>query len=100
MFFGGEFSHAVFKTPKLGDFRVQSDHGGSVELRPFAPSLLADAQRALNAVPFETTYARVDGLDIDGRLEVMEIELIEPELFTRYVVGSAQKFADIIQRRL
>ena len=29
IFFGGEFSHAVLKTPSSGDFRVQNDFGGT-----------------------------------------------------------------------
>jgi glutathione synthase/RimK-type ligase-like ATP-grasp enzyme len=30
MVIDGQFSHAIRKTPKAGDFRVQDDHGGSV----------------------------------------------------------------------
>ena len=29
IFFSGQFSHAVIKTPKAGDFRVQHDFGGA-----------------------------------------------------------------------
>ena len=29
---GNEFTHAVKKTAKKGDFRVQDDHGGKVEI--------------------------------------------------------------------
>ncbi|HEY2580874.1 MAG TPA: hypothetical protein VGI43_03665, partial [Mucilaginibacter sp.] len=31
IFFNKVFSHAVLKKPKTGDFRVQKDHGGTVE---------------------------------------------------------------------
>src|SRR6185369_12155313 len=31
LFFGGRYSHAVYKRPKKGDFRVQDDYGGSRE---------------------------------------------------------------------
>ena len=32
MLFGGEYSHSVLKKQKKGDFRVQDDFGGSVEI--------------------------------------------------------------------
>src|SRR5262249_21604633 len=36
LFFGGEFSHAVKKHPKAGEWRVQSEYGGTSV--PFVPS--------------------------------------------------------------
>ena len=30
MFFGGEFSHAVSKVPRSGEFRVQPEYGGII----------------------------------------------------------------------
>ena len=32
MLIGGEFSHAILKKAKKGDFRVQDDFGGTVEV--------------------------------------------------------------------
>ena len=32
MFMGGNYTHAVRKIAKPGDFRVQDDHGGRVEV--------------------------------------------------------------------
>jgi glutathione synthase/RimK-type ligase-like ATP-grasp enzyme len=83
MLFGGEFSHAVVKRPKSGDFRVQEYHGG-VTLPCKAPPAGAVklAQSALGAAPAEAAYARVDIVpDDDGVLRIMELELIEPSLF-------------------
>jgi hypothetical protein len=31
MFFNGNFSHSTLKVPKTGDFRVQSEYGGTVQ---------------------------------------------------------------------
>ncbi|HWW62027.1 MAG TPA: hypothetical protein VN181_11720, partial [Thermoanaerobaculia bacterium] len=80
VFFRGEYSHAVFKRPKSGDFRVQSDFGGSVTAMAPPPALIDDARAILAGID-DTLYARVDGLEIGGRLLLMEIELIEPVLF-------------------
>jgi glutathione synthase/RimK-type ligase-like ATP-grasp enzyme len=83
MFFGGEFSHAVVKRPKSGDFRVQP-HLGGVTLPCAGPpaGAVALATQALAAAPAPATYARVDIVpDDDGSLMIMELELIEPALF-------------------
>jgi len=80
IFFGGQFSHAVLKRPRTGDFRVQNDFGGTSELADSPPHLLASAIRAVEAVD-ATLYARVDGVVDEGQFRLMELELIEPMLF-------------------
>jgi len=45
------------------------------------PRLVADAGAVMAAVPGHPLYARVDGVERDGRLMLMELELIEPHLF-------------------
>lgn len=104
MLFSGEYSHAVVKRPKTGDFRVQEYHGG-VTLPCKAPPVGAIplAQAALAAAPAEAVYARVDIVpDDQGVLRIMELELIEPSLFldhapdggaafTRAILSSVQK---------
>lgn len=84
MIMGGEFTHAVLKKPKSGDFRVQDDFGGSVA--PYMPSNaeIAFAEAAVAACPTPPIYARVDIIeDNKGELALIEIELIEPELWFR-----------------
>lgn len=94
MFFAGQFSHAVLKRPRSGDFRVQSEHGGTVEDVSDPPeSVVAAARRAVALAPAVPTYARVDGLMIDDRFILMELELIEPELFLWRREGSADRLA-------
>ena len=80
IFFGGQFSHAVLKRPRTGDFRVQNDFGGTAELADPPPHLLTSAIRAVEAVD-PTLYARVDGVVDEGQFRLMELELIEPMLF-------------------
>jgi glutathione synthase/RimK-type ligase-like ATP-grasp enzyme len=96
LFFGGEFSHAVLKTPKAGDFRVQSEHGGNAEAAQPAPAFLAQARQILSAIPEPALYARVDACDVDGRLVLMELELIEPDLFLRMTREAPARFAAAI----
>ncbi len=95
--FGGRYTHAVRKVAKAGDFRVQDDHGGTV--RAYQPTrqqieLAESATAACSPVP---AYARADIIrDNDGRLAIMELELIEPELWIRYHPASADVFATAV----
>jgi glutathione synthase/RimK-type ligase-like ATP-grasp enzyme len=82
MLFNGEFSHAVVKRPKAGDFRVQEHLGGLTLPSAAPPGSVELAQQALAAAPAQATYARVDIVPGDeGTLKIMELELIEPALF-------------------
>ncbi len=97
MVFGGRYSHAVRKIPKAGDFRVQDDHGGRVlDRRPTADQI-ALAERAVAACSPVPAYGRVDMIRDDaGHLAVMELELIEPELWLRNHPRAAENFASAI----
>ncbi|MEZ6185585.1 MAG: hypothetical protein R3F62_11315 [Planctomycetota bacterium] len=94
IYFAGAFSHAVLKVPVAGDYRVQSDFGGAVlPLRTVAAPVLAAAEAALAAAPVPWTYARVDGLVLAGRFVLMELELLEPELFLPQHPDAPARFA-------
>ncbi len=83
MLFDGEYSHAVVKRPKSGDFRVQPHLGGvTLPSRGAARRASSWRKQALAAAPAKATYARVDIVpDDEGVLRIMELELIEPALF-------------------
>ncbi|MEM9388880.1 MAG: hypothetical protein AAF149_13490 [Bacteroidota bacterium] len=81
VFLNGEFSHAVLKKPKPNDFRVQSDFGGSYQLVEVDPEIVKQAKKVVSLQPELPLYARVDGLVLNDQFLLMEIELIEPELF-------------------
>ncbi len=76
-----EYSHAVLKRPRAGDFRVQTDFGGTLE--PLAPTaeVVAFGDRVLAAVRHPWLYARVDLVETEHGPVLMELELIEPDLF-------------------
>jgi hypothetical protein len=51
------------------------------------------AEQAVAAVPFDVLYARVDIIrDNTGKLAIMELEMIEPELFFRYKPEAADSW--------
>ena len=97
MVFGGRYSHAVRKVAKAGDFRVQDDFGGKVyEYHPTAEQIEL-AERAAAVCSPVPVYGRADMVrGNDGRLAIMELELIEPELWLRLHPPAADTFADAV----
>ena len=97
MLMGGRYTHAVLKQAKPGDFRVQDDFGGSVQAYTPTPEEIAFAERAFAVCDPAPLYGRVDLVtDNEGRLAVVELELIEPELWFRYHPPSAEVLADAL----
>ncbi|MAU13069.1 MAG: hypothetical protein CL607_24845 [Anaerolineaceae bacterium] len=86
LFFGGTFSHLVLKKPAENAYFVQAEYGGTTTLIDAieahyveqAEDILSAATQIIGHTP---TYARVDVIDDGGTLVLMELELIEPELF-------------------
>lgn len=101
MVFGNQFSHAVLKKAKEGDFRVQDDYGGTVHEHHASDEEIAFALKVVGACPEEPAYARIDLLlDNDGELAVSELELIEPELWFRHNPKAASLLAKEVIKRL
>jgi glutathione synthase/RimK-type ligase-like ATP-grasp enzyme len=100
VFLGGEYSHAVLKRPAEGDFRVQEHLGGSSAPAEADQALVAQAGSALVAVGQPLLYARVDGVERDGRLVLTELEIIEPSLCLGLAPGAGQRFAEAILQLL
>lgn len=107
LYFGGAFSHALQKTPKSGDYRVQSIYGGHEH--PYTPTSEErdQARSILDVLDFTPLYARVDLLrSNDGRLLLIELELIEPYLYLPFSQGEggdnkgAQKLAKAVLKKL
>jgi glutathione synthase/RimK-type ligase-like ATP-grasp enzyme len=93
VFLGGAYSHAILKQPAAGDFRVQEDFGGVSRGTLAAPDVVRQAAAILGSIPEPCLYARVDGLVVDGRLLVMELELTEPSLFLDCDPDAARRLA-------
>lgn len=100
IFFNGQFSHAVLKTPAKADFRVQHYFGGTIkEIFP-SPKMLDSAQRLIDEFAPDSLYGRVDGVDIDGVFHLMELELIEPYLFLGLSEKAIPNYKKALEKRL
>jgi glutathione synthase/RimK-type ligase-like ATP-grasp enzyme len=96
VFFAGELSHAVLKTPKEGDFRVQKDFGGTSAPGVAPRRVIECAERTLGLVREPWLYARVDLVDAADGVRLMELEMLEPDLFLRHHPEAPRRFAEAI----
>ena len=95
----GKYTHAVRKKARKGDFRVQDDHGGTVEKYNALKEEVLFAEHCITLCPEKPVYARVDIIyDNKGRICLNELELIEPELWFRNFPKAAMLLAQEIKR--
>jgi glutathione synthase/RimK-type ligase-like ATP-grasp enzyme len=100
IFIDGEYSHAVVQRPVAGDYRVQLMFGGVATVTDPSPDVLESARAVLAAVGGQPLYARVDGVVVNGRFLLMELELIEPYLFLPESPQATQKLAAAVAERV
>lgn len=97
----GHLTHAVRKRPASGDFRVQSIWGGTAERAEPAPEHVELAERALSQLASTPLYARVDFVsDLDDQPCLIELELIEPNLFLSTHPPAVAALADAVLLRI
>jgi glutathione synthase/RimK-type ligase-like ATP-grasp enzyme len=96
IFFNKKFSHAVNKKPVPDDFRIQVQFGGIYRLVHPDAQLIAEAQKIVDTFTGKLLYARVDGIVIDNKLHLMEVECIEPDLYFNLSAGSLERFVNAI----
>jgi hypothetical protein len=99
-FFGGEYSHAILKTPEQGDFRTQEEHGADIKSITASRRLIEAAQNVLALVDPVPVYVRADFVrGAADHFLLMELELIEPSLYLRTDAGAADRFARAFDER-
>lgn len=101
IYVGGELTHAVRKRPAPGDFRVQSIWGGTSERTEPVAAQVELAEQALAQLAASPLYARVDLVDdLDGEPCLIELELIEPNLYLDGHPPAAAQLADAVIKQL
>lgn len=101
LFVGGRFSHAVRKVAAAGDFRIQPQFGGQFSAFTPEPADRALAERVVAALPAAPLYARIDLVRLpDGSLALMEVEVIEPDLYVEQEPAVPARLADALLARL
>ncbi|HEX5990252.1 MAG TPA: hypothetical protein VFY75_08580 [Solirubrobacterales bacterium] len=101
IYIDGELSHTVRKRPAEGDFRVQSIWGGTVAPADPEPKHVEVAERALSQLQEPPLYARVDLVtDLAGNPALIELELIEPNLYLNTDQTGADRLASAVLTQL
>ena len=98
LFFGGTFSHAILKTPKDGDFRVQHSHGGSFSQAALDHTFIQKAGAYVEKFAKGSLYVRVDGIIKDDEFYLMELEMIEPYLYLDEADGAFDRYYDALMK--
>ena len=93
---GDSWSHAVRKMPPAGGFLVHERHGGRLSDHTPTDREVTVAEAALACAPAPVHAARVDLVRFDGEPVVMELELIEPELFLRRSPDAPRRLAEAL----
>jgi glutathione synthase/RimK-type ligase-like ATP-grasp enzyme len=96
IYLGGQLSHSVNKQPAAGDYRVQEHHGGRVSRHEPSEDEIAVAQAALAYLDAPLVYARVDLVHGEDGPMVIELELIEPELFLGVEPSAPARLAELV----
>ena len=102
-YFNGEYSHAILKTPKQDDFRVQEEHGGRLQTVEPEQELLNCATKCMTAIKDihqMPLYARLDLVRFDDTFVLMEAELIEPSLYFNMDDESPKRFVEALLAKL
>jgi hypothetical protein len=94
IFLKKKFSHLVLKTPANGDFRAGIRQGANVKALPESQNfeLINHAKKIVNYLEQDLLYARVDMVKSD-KIYLMELELIEPLLYSDFAKNFAEKYA-------
>jgi glutathione synthase/RimK-type ligase-like ATP-grasp enzyme len=101
IYIDGTFSHTVRKRPAPGDFRVQSIWGGTFERADPTSEHVEIAERALARIEPTPLYARVDLVDdLQGQPCLIELELIEPNLYLTQHRPAVATLADALLLRV
>ncbi|MFN2641740.1 MAG: RimK family alpha-L-glutamate ligase [Actinomycetota bacterium] len=97
VYFGGAFSHALRKQPALagGDY-------STLDVKRVEPDTreLELAERVLAGIPERLLYARADVILHENVAQLMELEVIEPQLYFAEAPASAEKMAAVLRSLL
>lgn len=100
IFFSNGYHYTVQKRPKKGDFRIQVRYGGKYTQTRLAPEILNQVEQIARPFLDKTLYTRIDGIVRQNRFFLMEVELIEPDLYLDIVPQAAPQLVDSILQKL
>ena len=100
IFINGSFSHGVLKKASRNEFRVQDHYGGTYSLYPLSERELSFCHDVIESCNREIGYARIDFMIEKSTPILVELELIEPDLFLRLNKDSFSLMHGLFKRGL
>ncbi|MCL5991454.1 MAG: hypothetical protein M1419_05070 [Bacteroidetes bacterium] len=100
IFFSNGYSYSILKVPQKGDYRVQYNYGGKYYHVQPPETVYQTAKKIADYYIDDCLYVRVDGVVSDSKFYVMEVEMIEPDLYMNIFSDAKQPFVDAIVQKL
>jgi glutathione synthase/RimK-type ligase-like ATP-grasp enzyme len=113
VYLGGTYRHAAHKLPAAGGILVHAEQGGSLRFaQPPAPVRMVgdlaistlpmafELQQERHGIRFPPLYLRVDVIQTQAGPILSECEGVEPELFFRARLASAQACVTLLEERM
>ena len=96
IYFSNGYSYSVTKVPPVGEYRVQFDYGGIYHFGDVDPIIKNTCDRIAARFENKLLYQRVDGVWRDGKFLIMEVELIEPDIYLNLNNNALSNWVDAL----
>lgn len=100
IFINNKYSHCIRKIPKKGDFRSQFLFGAKWVAEKLDQKYINQAENIIKKLGKDLLYARVDAVEINGKLMLMELEITEPYLFFSWYKPSVNFFVESLLAKI
>lgn len=100
IFFSNGCHYTVRKTPIDGEFRIQKEYGGLYSRTSLKAEWFDQVLKIWHLIKEDILVARIDGVFIDGEFHLMELELIEPDLYLDIFPERQNDFFESIRAKL
>jgi len=94
IYFSNGYSYSVTKVPPIGEYRVQFDYGGVYHFGEVDPIIKNICDRIATLFENKLLYQRVDGVWRNGKFLIMEVELIEPDIYLNLSNNAKNQWVD------
>lgn len=98
--FSNGYTYSVTKVPKAGDYRVQFNYGGQYRAHETPAEIKRIAEKIFDRQERRTLYQRLDGVWHNGKFLIMEVELLEPDLYLNLSEEALQAFTESVLQKL
>jgi glutathione synthase/RimK-type ligase-like ATP-grasp enzyme len=100
VFWNNQYKYSLKKTPKNGDFRVQFNFGGEYKIHKPSDVVLEECKKVMRIYGNDAFYVRIDGIETGNEFKIMEVEMIEPDLYLDYFPEAKYDLAEALLSKL